>query len=222
MTWTTQDVVQKTSPANQHEMETSPEITSLLKKIVSIYVGMKNVEKTGYNDFKQYAYFKEEDLMNALKPLLIENKVVIIPNVLMRSKIGDLSIIKQQYMIVDAESGQWIKVYNYGEGQDNQDKGIYKAYTGALKYFIMKTFFLGESGDDPEFDGKGNGRSAIKEYSSEQLNPSEILIGFLQKNPEKTKKFLSAKGIKSTAAFEELPSQDQAALISLLENEISS
>ncbi len=38
-----------------------------------------------------------------------------------------------------------------GQGLDNADKGYYKAYTGAVKYFLMKTFMI-STGDDPELD----------------------------------------------------------------------
>ena len=48
-----------------------------------------------------------------------------------------------------------------GAGDDGADKGLYKAYTGAVKYFLMKTFLI-PTGDDPEADTKADERAASR------------------------------------------------------------
>jgi hypothetical protein len=53
---------------------------------------------------------------------------------------------------IDSDSGEVFAVQAVGTGKDNADKGAYKAYTGASKYVLMKTFLLA-TGDDPEDDG---------------------------------------------------------------------
>ena len=45
-----------------------------------------------------------------------------------------------------------------GEGIDNGDKAIYKAYTGALKYFLAETFHL-PTNDEPENDQNKPGKT---------------------------------------------------------------
>jgi hypothetical protein len=55
------------------------------------------------------------------------------------------------FSLIDAESGERHDVAWAGTGDDKSDKGIYKGYTGSLKYFLMKTFLVSQ-GDDPEGD----------------------------------------------------------------------
>lgn len=54
-----------------------------------------------------------------------------------------------RFTVADSDTGEKIEGTVYGRGQDNMDKGIYKALTGALKYWLT-TAFLIPTGDDPE------------------------------------------------------------------------
>jgi hypothetical protein len=45
-----------------------------------------------------------------------------------------------------AETSKWV-----GEAFDRSDKSLYKAYTGALKYYFANTWHV-PTGDDPEAD----------------------------------------------------------------------
>jgi hypothetical protein len=62
-------------------------------------------------------------------------------------------------MIGCADTGETLTSIYKGEGEDEGDKGLYKAYTGATKYFLTKNFLI-SSGDvlndvepnDPEAD----------------------------------------------------------------------
>jgi hypothetical protein len=63
-----------------------------------------------------------------------------------------VSVIKHHYEFVDLDSGEKVRGACIGSGSDSQDKGPYKAITGAIKY-LMTTTFLIPTGDDPEGDG---------------------------------------------------------------------
>ena len=62
---------------------------------------------------------------------------------------GGITNIDMTIAIIDVESGEKIEVPWAGQGADKGDKGMYKAFTGGLKYFLMKMFML-PTGDDPE------------------------------------------------------------------------
>jgi hypothetical protein len=71
--------------------------------------------------------------------------------------------VKVRYTFLDTASGEsWESVW-WGEGYDGNDKAIYKAYTGALKYCLMMVFMIPTGDDptpsvgDPEFDREERG-----------------------------------------------------------------
>ena len=67
--------------------------------------------------------------------------------------------------MVDAQSGESLSSTIIGSGQDKGDKGPYKAYTGAQKYFLMKTFMI-PTGDDPEKDDEQSSTSSSSKTTS--------------------------------------------------------
>jgi hypothetical protein len=62
-----------------------------------------------------------------------------------------LVLTKHTGRLIDPDSGEARAYTFFGSGQDNGDKGLYKAITGALKYFLASTFLVAEY-NDPERD----------------------------------------------------------------------
>jgi hypothetical protein len=58
-----------------------------------------------------------------------------------------LTTVTLDVTLVDGESGDMMTTTWIGQGLDNSDKGYYKAYTGAIKYFLLKTFLI-STGDE--------------------------------------------------------------------------
>lgn len=58
---------------------------------------------------------------------------------------------KLLFTLFDCETGFFETTTITGEGIDKGDKAGYKAYTGALKYYLANTFMVA-TGDDPEKD----------------------------------------------------------------------
>ena len=56
-----------------------------------------------------------------------------------------------EFELMDIDTGFGETTVITGEGIDKGDKAGYKAYTGALKYFLANTFMVA-TGDDPEKD----------------------------------------------------------------------
>jgi len=62
---------------------------------------------------------------------------------------------------IDVETGEDLSCPWYGQGCDQHEKGVGKAYTYAEKYFILKFFNIPTDKDDPDF-GNRNGAGKRK------------------------------------------------------------
>jgi len=135
---------------------------NIYQKINAIMAEVGKIHKTGYNSFNKYEYATEEDVLRDLRGVLIKYKLIILSSVIEEKMVDNITTLKIGYRIVDTEApvgvNNPILVYGVGYGADKQDKGGYKAMTGALKYFLLKTFLL-PSGTDPEEQTKKEGKS---------------------------------------------------------------
>lgn len=135
---------------------------SLAQKLSAVMGGVDKLKKDGHNNFQNYDFVSESNVVEAVRQLLVDNGVLAIPSVKYHwqetrvSKKGDTlmhSFVLLNYRFMDTESNEEIISDWLGEGSDSGDKGFYKAYTGAQKYALMKTFLI-PTGDDPENDSK--------------------------------------------------------------------
>lgn len=130
-------------------------------KLLRLMEAVDHIEKRGRNKAQNYDYLMAEDVINEVRQECIKEKLVIIPaatgqNVITsENKSGGtmfLTTVPMTFTICDAETGESITVPWEGQGQDSGDKGIYKAFTGADKYFLRNLLLI-PTGDDPENDG---------------------------------------------------------------------
>jgi hypothetical protein len=114
------------------------------------------VAKNGRNDFHGYAYATEADVVEAVRPHMVDNGLMLIPHVdsVSQDQHGNTNVIVN-YRLYHV-SGEFIEFNIAASGNDRNrngvgDKGIYKALTGASKYAMLKLFSLA-TGDDPEHE----------------------------------------------------------------------
>ena len=108
---------------------------------------------------------------------------------------------------MDVETGFFETTDITGEGIDKGDKAGYKAYTGALKYFLADTFMVA-TGDDPESESpeaKMNNKKIKKGKATEKQ------IELIRKLYTEHDKLLDFYGIQT---FEELSMEQASQLIS--------
>lgn len=132
---------------------------TLYSKILEAQKALGYVAKNGKNTFNNYNYAMESDILGAVKKAANDVGLVIVTSAL--AEIGETENAKNErmhwakvtllYKVVDAETGDMVEGQFEGYAQDKGDKSIYKATTGANKYFLMK-FFGVATGDDPEND----------------------------------------------------------------------
>lgn len=155
---------------------------SIYKKISQVMSQVNRVPKNGYNSFHKYNYATESDLTESIRPILIEAGLAFFTTVLEQNREGEFTKVKMEFTLVDIDTGETLKSTYWGEGQDKGDKGLYKAYTGATKYFLMKTFLI-PTGDDPEGDStvdeRNENNKPVKLASEKQLN---LITDLLKKN----------------------------------------
>ena len=114
------------------------------------------LKKDRVNDFDRYAYFSEAGYKKLFTELFSNNGLE-----LTTSEVGvrdfETNSSKQptgrqvtlKFILTDTETGFYEESVITGEGIDKGDKAIYKAYTGALKYYLANTFMVA-TGNDAE------------------------------------------------------------------------
>ena len=125
---------------------------TLAGKLAAVLGEIGRVAKRGYNQHFKYEYVTEADLADEIRPLLSKYNLCVIPSVVSTStEANNVSIVQMTFTIIDGDTGEKETSSFFGAGQDKADKGIYKAVTGAMKYWMYKTFIV-STGDDPEND----------------------------------------------------------------------
>lgn len=140
---------------------------TIYAKIADVMGKVSRVKKSGYNSFHKYEYVTESDLTESIRSILLESGLAFFSSVLEESREGEFTKVKMEFTLADTETGEVLKSVYFGEGQDKGDKGLYKAYTGAVKYFLMKTFLI-PTGDDPEGDSTVDEQNSKPTYQGYQ------------------------------------------------------
>lgn len=141
--------------------ETSMGLAAKLAEITGL---MAHIPKEGFNANQKYKFVRETDVAEKVSQLLSERKIFLHQSVFASSRealyttaSGStmwMSHVEMSFQFIDGETGETTPQAVFpGDGADTGDKGIYKAMTGAEKYFLMKTFLV-STNDDPEADEK--------------------------------------------------------------------
>jgi hypothetical protein len=130
--------------------------------ICKVMASVRHVRETGKNEHHGYKYASDEDLLASLQPAMAEAGLALLPSAVAATIVehGAAKSGKVQWrtdLLVTYEllhsSGESRTIQVPGCGIDPEDKGAYKAMTGALKYALRHTFLV-PTGDDPERDTK--------------------------------------------------------------------
>ena len=128
-----------------------PPMASVYTKIAEVMEKVERIQKNGWNDFHKYKFATESDITDSVRPMLAQAGLAFFSNVLEQERTGDTTKVKMAFTLADIDTSEKLEFTFWGEGQDKGDKGLYKAYTGATKYFL-KSIFLIATGDDPEYE----------------------------------------------------------------------
>ena len=132
---------------------------SIIKAINEVVSNTGYMQKTETHKMG-YKYADELAVLAQVRPAMIKAGLVLMTS--MRSQTGideqGVTDVMMEYTLAHIDGSVWPeKLTMGGRGKDMftkgvGDKGIYKAITGAHKYFLFKLFLM-PSGDDPEKSG---------------------------------------------------------------------
>lgn len=134
----------------------------LFASMAAVLGEIRRVPKNGRNDFHKYDYVTEGDLVDAVRNILSEHGMSFWPSVVehkeeeiknARGKTEFKATVTISVTFAHSAGGSMTTTW-VGQGVDASDKAYYKAYTGAVKYALMKTFMV-STGDDPEQEASG-------------------------------------------------------------------
>lgn len=133
---------------------------TLVPKLINVLKEISRLKKTGTNTHFGYAYATEADVLDAVRSKIAEAGIFVFTsqedvqdrevkriNSGGQEKISLATRVKLRHTFTDGASS--FDVFSFGESEDTGDKGLYKAVTGAMKYFVSKNFMI-STGDDPE------------------------------------------------------------------------
>lgn len=148
------------TPAAPNLAAIPPPARTLAEKIAAVMGHLNRVPKNGRNAFHGYDYATEGDVADTVREALAAEGVACIPSVEeFQTKEGTtakgapqvIATVKVKYTITDGH--EVLSAIFFGMAADNApgDKALYKALTGAHKYFMLKTFSISTGDDeDPE------------------------------------------------------------------------
>lgn len=179
------------------------------------------LKREGKNTFDHYSYFSEaqyKTLFTELFPkfgLELKFTEVAYNTFEGTEKQANGRMTTIEFSLIDTETGFYETSVITGEGIDKGDKAGYKAYTGALKYFLANTFMVA-TGDDAETDSPDyvmNNKGTSYTRKDDRATEKQIDFLLAHYQGENLEKLLVANNIKTIA---QLPKAKASELIGKL------
>lgn len=174
------------------------------------------LQKGGKNDYDHYKYFSEAQYKELFTELFSECGLELKFTELEyetfegTQKQSNGRMPKLEFYLYDTDTGFYETTIITGEGIDKGDKAGYKAYTGALKYYLANTFMVA-TGDDPE---KESPDEKMNNKTEKKATPKQVEILANTYKGENLKKLLEMNNIDK---LEDMPMAKASALIKKLE-----
>ena len=137
----------------------------LYQKIWAVMEAIDFVPKDGTVTQGQgtYKYATDAALKGVVHPALLKHRLLFLPvqsqivsqhtetftDQYNKQKVQNLTTISLRYRFVDVDTGAYEEAELQGSGTASDEKSIYKALTGCLKYIFHLSFVI-PTGDDPE------------------------------------------------------------------------
>ena len=172
------------------------------------------LKKGAYNKFDTYYYFSEAQYKELFTELFaecgLELKFTELEYATFEGteKQANGRMPRLEFALIDIDTGFFETTVITGEGIDKGDKAGYKAYTGALKYFLANTFMVA-TGDDPEKESPEHEMNN-KKASSKKATENQVKFLASKYTGDKLADLLQKKGVSS---LEELPIEVASDLI---------
>ena len=156
-------------------------LPNIFEALADVMADVTHVGKTGFNDSQNYSFRGIDAVVNAIGPVLRDNRVLCIPKVLRheyseievghnRSKVGH-ALVTVRYTFI-APDGSSLCAVAPGEAMDSGDKATPKAMSVAFRTALLQTLVLPT--DEPDPDATSYDRGMV----DTQLPPSPAEAAF--------------------------------------------
>ncbi len=155
------------------------------EKIIKIMEEIQPIIKVEVTDEdgRTYKTVKAEEIISVVQPLLIKNKVIILPQKVMNfSTQGNKVHITMKYQFIDVEDPQrdCIEVEIPASGFDEKGRAVFGALTGAYRYAMQQVFAIPIK-DEIQNDNKND---SVQDDKEENLDIIDTDIEENQNNEE--------------------------------------
>lgn len=170
------------------------------------------LKKGATNTYDKYSYFSEAQYKELFTELFSEHNLELKFTELDYTtfegseKQANGRMPKLKFTLFDIDTGFSEDTVITGEGIDKGDKAGYKAYTGALKYYLANTFMVA-TGDDPEKDSPDNRMNNVGERKA---SAKQVAILKEKYTGDNLTKLLEANGINK---IEDMPMKTASNII---------
>lgn len=146
-------------------------------KMVKIMAAVGTIAKGGTNAQQNYKFIQGDAVLDAFRAEFIKHNIALFSRALEYEQASGTTqkggtnwhaIVKFEFTLVDADTGETRSDTWFGESIDSSDKSFNKAATAALKYWLMKTFMI-SAGDDIDQESP--------QFERQRRNPQQQLRG---------------------------------------------
>jgi len=156
------------------------------------------LKKGAVNKYDNYTYFSEAQYKELFTGLFADCGLELKFNEISyetftgTEKRANGRMPKLEFELMDIDTGFGETTSITGEGIDSGDKAGYKAYTGALKYYLANTFMVA-TGDDPE---KESPSETMNNKQERKASPKQIEFLLGKYKGENLEKLLKANNLE--------------------------
>lgn len=151
------------------------QIKNIYQRINQVMSEVEAVQKESKKVNGQYTFVSHDAVSKALHMPMVKAGIVMVPDIISCTHDGNRTSVQMALKFVNADKPDDMVIINaFGQGIDQQDKGIGKAVSYAVKYGLLKMFCL-ETGDDVEKDNidhvpaKVEVKAEVKKLSPDQI-----------------------------------------------------
>jgi hypothetical protein len=196
------------------------------EKLMNIQANLK-APKNQYNAFGKYKYRSCEDILEAVKPLLVENKMTLVISDSIEG-VNQKNYVKATVVLTDVENGDKIESAAYAREADNKKGMDDSQITGATSSYARKYALNGLFGIDDSKDADSTNthgkeaktkppkKKSAKTVSEDEILEIEKLISETGIDKAKFQKWL--KDSFKASKIDDIPQVAYAKVISVLES----
>lgn len=156
----------------------------LFAKMSRAMARLERLPKRGHNTHFGYDFVTDADVSDAVRQALAAEGIAFFAEMLSASKVEERCVVQFSYTFADIESGATRSCTWVGEANDKQDKGIAKAATSALKYFLLKNFILSTGDLADESDASIDEPQPNKPERARAPQPQQAIQGDAKPKPD--------------------------------------